>query len=46
VATKVANRKKAGKGSPKVYRFGCKQKHGKSRERYFERRRLRLLVKK
>lgn len=36
----TANRKKAGKGSPKVYRFGGKQKHGKSRERYFAKRKL------
>jgi hypothetical protein len=36
----MASNKKAGKGSPKGSRFGCKQKHGKSRERYFARRAL------
>jgi len=42
----VANRKKAGKGSPKVYRFGGKQKTGHSRERYFAKRKLLMLAGK
>lgn len=29
-----------GKRNPKAYRFGGKQKHGKSRERYFAKRKL------
>jgi hypothetical protein len=36
----MATSKKAGKGSPKAHRFGGKQKHGKSRERYFAKRAL------